>query len=92
MEKVESPFQSSFWSGTRLSGASTISDPPFISTMFKIGVDGDQTFCLFPRDSINCPEYKSWKRAYLSGGYLPYESSRLISTIVVPFYGCPKLQ
>ena len=40
-------------------------------------------FLCFPRDSINCPEYKIWKKAYRSGGYLPYESSRLISTIVL---------
>ena len=33
--------------------------------------------------ATNCPEYESWKRAFLSGGYLPYESSKLILTIVL---------
>ena len=29
------------------------------------------------RDSINCPEYKNWKKAYQKGGYSPFEPSGL---------------
>ena len=38
---------------------------------------------IFSRDSINCPEYENWKRAFLGGGYVPYESSKLVLILVL---------
>ena len=60
-----------------------------MSSKFSMVDDGHWTYSLFvlkrifSRDSINCPEYESWKTAFLSGGFLPYESSKLILTIVL---------
>ena len=36
----------------------------------------DSLFCVFFRDPIDCPEYESWKKAFLTGGYLPYENAK----------------